>query len=175
MGDDQAPGLECAYGEPDAGAEIPDGAGDVRSREAAKPQVTLEQGCRHEPKCREPDGDSEDANHPRVGVHTDPFRENGRAGEDHDGGGNGHQRKVHGEHRAQVGPAGIVLALDQAGMQADIRELLDDAGEEGDRDDDAEVGRREQTVEGNVAGERHELHAALTHAKGDHAAHGALA
>ena len=60
-------------------------------------------------------------------------------------------------------------------MQPDIRELLDDAGEEGDRHDDAEVGRHEQTVEGNVAGERHELHAALTHAKGDHAAHGALA
>ena len=103
VGDDQAPRAKGADGEPDAGAEVPDGAGDVSRRKAAKLQVSLEQGRRHEPQGREPNRQPEDPDHPRIGRHADPLRQDVRAGKDHNGGGDGHQPKMECENRAQVG------------------------------------------------------------------------
>ena len=174
VGDDQAPRAKGADGEPDAGAEVPDGAGDVSRRKAAKLQVSLEQGRRHEPKGREPNRQPKDPDHPRIGRHANPLRQDGWAGKDHDGGCDGHQPEMQREHRAQVGRAGIVLPLDHAGMQTHIRELLDKPGEEGNRYNDAKIAQSKQAVERNISGERYELHAAFAHAQGDHPAHGSI-
>ena len=161
VGGYQGPGSDAGHGESDSGGVKPDGAGYVGHGQAAEVEMTFEHGGGHRAEGADQDGERKRADQPGIGGALVNEIQDYGTGEKDDRGGDYDEDRLDGEDGAEIGFARLVGSLDQAGGQAEIAELLDDSGDEGDRYDKPEYFRKQQAVKGDVAGERQDAHAAF--------------
>ena len=175
VGGDQRPGSGPGDGEDDAGGVEPAGAGDIGHGQAAEVEMALEHGGGDGAKSADKHREREGADQPGVGgAFVDEVEEHRAAEEDQRGGGGG-ERGLDGEDGAEIALAGLVFALQESGGEAQVAELLDDPGDEGDGHDEAENLGQQEPVQGDVAAEGQDAHAALAQSQGGDAGNGAAA